>query len=144
MNIVNSCPVGVHVVSAPLGCWLPWCLRWCRCVRMFDCQAPSDPCVWRLSGEVEKVVWNHFRPESFLVGLSCVTLHWQPPLKHGASCCWACLLAVALAVVRYCHRARPCSVPWVCRGSLLTHLLCLPSGKHRGWSGGWTEERQPG
>ena len=58
---------------------------WCRCVRLFDCQTPSDPQVWRLSGEVEKVVWNHLQPETFLVGH--LSLQWMLALPSEVHAC---------------------------------------------------------
>ena len=46
----------------------------CRCARVFDGHKPDEPRCWQLGGEVERVLWNHFHPETFLVLCSCRTL----------------------------------------------------------------------
>ena len=39
----------------------------CRYARVFDCRSENSYKKWKVSGEVEKVLWNHFNPFTFLV-----------------------------------------------------------------------------
>ena len=36
-------------------------------VRLFDCASDNTFKQWNVDGEVEKVLWNHFDPFTFLV-----------------------------------------------------------------------------
>lgn len=38
----------------------------CRFVRVFDCRSEKSFKKWKVFGEVEKVLWNHFNPFTFL------------------------------------------------------------------------------
>ena len=38
-----------------------------RKVRLFDCTSENNFKEWNVDGEVEKVLWNHFNPFTFLV-----------------------------------------------------------------------------
>ena len=42
---------------------------------MFDCRDEKSVKTWRTEGEVEKVVWNHFRPFQFLAATETGYLH---------------------------------------------------------------------
>jgi periodic tryptophan protein 1 len=38
--------------------------------RVFDCKSGDSCKSWKVQGEVERVIWNHFNPYSFLVCFS--------------------------------------------------------------------------
>ena len=38
-------------------------------VRLFDCRSENNFKQWKVDGEVEKVLWNHFNPFTFLVSI---------------------------------------------------------------------------
>ena len=38
-----------------------------RTARLFDCTTENNYKQWKVDGEVEKVLWNHFNPFTFLV-----------------------------------------------------------------------------
>jgi len=45
-------------------------------VRLYDCRSPEKPLVWRVGGEVERVVWDHFNPHHLLASTEGGTVHY--------------------------------------------------------------------
>lgn len=46
-------------------------------VRVFDCRTPDNPSgSWKISGEVERVVWDHFNPYHCLASTDAGTVHY--------------------------------------------------------------------
>jgi len=45
-------------------------------VRVFDCRAPDNWSSWKVSGEVERVIWDHFNPSYCLASTEAGTLHY--------------------------------------------------------------------
>ena len=52
-------------------------------VRLFDCRAPDSASSWRVTGEVERVVWDHFNPSLCLASTEAGTVHCIDRRKPG-------------------------------------------------------------
>ena len=46
-----------------------------RKVRIYDCNQEGSHKCWKVDGEVEKVLWNHFNPYTFLVATEKGMIH---------------------------------------------------------------------
>ena len=44
-----------------------------RLSRVFDCRLEDSYRAWVVNGEVERVLWNHFSPFSFLVSIQLIS-----------------------------------------------------------------------
>jgi len=45
-------------------------------VRLYDCRAPDKETAWKVGGEVERVLWDHFSPSHCLASTEAGTLHY--------------------------------------------------------------------
>jgi len=45
-------------------------------VRLYDCRAPENHTSWKVAGEVERVLWDHFNPNHCLASTEAGTVHY--------------------------------------------------------------------